>query len=867
MNQDEHKIVVRRMAGLIAVASVLIAVYVLRLIFLQLVNSDSFKAQATNTTDYNFTVTAARGDIVDSTGKRIATTTTSYNVVLNKLQMGDEDLDSLLQRVVELFEKNGESWTDTLLISQPDAAGNYTFTARDDSSSDQRQLTTMKENLGLQQYATADDVMEKLVEDYDLADFSFYWQRILGGIHYEMQLQAFSNVNNFILAENVSEATVATIKENSLTLPGVEIVETSARSYEQGTVLPHVLGRVGKITAEKWKVTDENGQVTYPLKEKGYNMNDVIGISGLESAYEDELRGKDGVETITRNSDGVIVNTALTTVPEPGHTVQLTIDSEFQKAVDQALAKNVEWIRNSYADSKQASAGAVVVIDVKTGGVLAAMTTGDRSYLSSAMRSAYRGAGLAHVLVVSGMHVSILCGDILSTLLPYEWEQSYRRRRRRAVFRSLLAFLLMGVTGFTPSVCRAAVAVWVGALGVWLYGPPDTLTSLAVAGIVMTAGNSYAVCDIGFELSFAAVVGTVAGGVCIRRARDAWYRRFWKKAKNPVKRPWYFKLPERLWGLAESICISFCASVATFPVLVLRGLSVSIYAVASSVAVLWLIQPMMLLGLGTAFAGLVPALAPLYGVLSAASAALTGLLDRWAVWISAKPGAGIYFDTAYAAIVCLVLILLCWLAFHWRARLRVAGPCILLAAAVSIGLGNALSRDVVHIDLVGSANAPAVVVTQNDTAAVLFRGGASAQNAVENQLARRGVQTVELVADLRTNPKTACTLEAERTLPAAEMAVNTAQKLRCTPALVEMLRTRNGCLVRLTVGNRQFAVVNGTVELAKQVTVQWLMASPAKPDAVQYKNVLALRSYDWMDNRKELAASISLRRHGGLKTE
>ncbi len=50
-----------------------------------------------------------------------------------------------------------------------------------------------------------------------------------------------------------------------------------------GTVLPPLLGRVGKITAEKWKVIDENGQVTYPLREKGYNMNDVIGISGLES--------------------------------------------------------------------------------------------------------------------------------------------------------------------------------------------------------------------------------------------------------------------------------------------------------------------------------------------------------------------------------------------------------------------------------------------------------------------------------------------------------------------------------------------------------------------------------------------------------
>ena len=372
MNQDERKTAVRRMMLLIAAAAVIIGLYGFRLIFLQLVNGDSFRAQATNTTDYKFTVTAARGDIVDSKGERIASSTTGYSVVLNKLLMGDEDLDTMLQKIVGLLGKNGESWNDSLLIGQPDAAGRYEFTAASDNAAEQKALAAMKDNLGLQQYATADDVMEKLVEDYDLADFSLYWQRVLSGIHYEMQLQAFSNVNNFVMAENVSEATVATIKENSLSLPGVEIVETSTRSYEQGTVLPHVLGRVGKITAEKWKVTDENGQVTYPLKEKGYNMNDIIGISGLESAYEDQLRGKDGVETITRNSDGVIVNTALTTVPEPGHTVQLTIDSEFQKAVDQALAKNVEWIKNTYADSKQANAGAVVVIDVKTGGVLAA---------------------------------------------------------------------------------------------------------------------------------------------------------------------------------------------------------------------------------------------------------------------------------------------------------------------------------------------------------------------------------------------------------------------------------------------------------------------------------------------------------------
>ncbi len=373
MNQNERKTVVRRMILLIAAACAVMGLFVLRLIFLQLVNGDDFKAQATNTTDYNFTVTAARGDIVDSSGRRIATSTTSYNVVLNKLLMGDRDLDTMLQQIVELLRENGESWNDTLLIGQPDAAGHYEFTDDDTSTSDQKQLADMKDTLGLQQYATADDVMEMLVEKNNLQGFSLEWQRVLAGIHYEMDRQAFSNVNNFVMAENVSAAAVATIKEHSLQLPGVEIVETSARSYEQSDIIPAVLGRVGKITAEKWKVTDSDGNVTYPLRDKGYNMNDILGISGLESAYEDELRGKDGVETITRNSDGVIVDTQLTTVPEPGHTVQLTIDSNFQRAVDKALAENIDMINRVYnTGDMKAAAAAAVVIDVKDGGVLVA---------------------------------------------------------------------------------------------------------------------------------------------------------------------------------------------------------------------------------------------------------------------------------------------------------------------------------------------------------------------------------------------------------------------------------------------------------------------------------------------------------------
>ena len=381
----------------------------------------------------------------------------------------------------------------------------------------------------------------------------------------------------------------------------------------------------------------------------------------------------------------------------------------------------------------------------------------------------------------------------------------------------------------------------------------------------MTAGSSYAVCDIGFELSFASVLGTLAGAECFRRTERARTKRRRLGKSHPAKslaRRWLGQLLRNLW---EAVCISGCASAAAFPVLVLRGLSVSIYAVVSGIVVLWLVKPMMLLGLGAAFTGLVPGLAPVYKMVSKAASLLTGLLNSWAVWIAAKPGAGLYFDTAYAAAAALVLIALCVLAMHWKVRFRAAAPGILLLAVLAVGLGNALSRDVVHIDLVGSANAPAVVVTQNDTAMVLFRGGASTQNAVENQLARRGVHCTELVVDLRIKPKTACTLETERLVSADGLAAGTTQKRKCTAVLVEITRTREGCLVRLTIGGRQFVTLSGKVELEQPVTAQWLLASPAKPTAVRYQKVLALRCYSWMESGEELPSTLTLRPDGTLK--
>ena len=483
-----------------------------------------------------------------------------------------------------------------------------------------------------------------------------------------------------------------------------------------------------------------------------------------------------------------------------------------------------------------------------TGGVLAAMTVGDRSGLSAQLRSAYRGAGLSHVLVVSGMHVSILCGDVLGRLLPNRKKRlrGYTGRRVRALFSAVMALLLVGVTGFTPSVLRAAGAVWLSALGVWVYGPPDALTSLGVAGVLMTAGNSYAVCDVGFQLSFAAVVGTLAGGAVVRRSQEAWEKQRAKK-KRPSLRFWKRKALGLAGSLWETVCISACASMATFPVLVLRGMSTSLYALVSGAAVLWLVEPILLTGLGAALLGLVPALAPAQRVCSCCAEFLAEMLDRWALWVSGWPGAQIWFDTAYAAVVCLLLAGLCWLAFHNRVRLRVALPALLLTAGLAIFTGNALNRDVVRVELVGSRNAPAVVISRNGSAVILFRGGDVTRCAVENTLERRNIRTVECLIDLRLRPRSAQRMGAEQRIAVDRMALYATRRVRCGPAEVEVLRTRNGCVARIHAAGQTFVTLSGSAALAAPVQADTLLASPARPDCVKYDAILSLSSdYRWM---------------------
>ena len=502
-----------------------------------------------------------------------------------------------------------------------------------------------------------------------------------------------------------------------------------------------------------------------------------------------------------------------------------------------------------------------------TGGVLAAMVVGDRSHLTSTLRSAYRGAGLSHVLVVSGLHVTIICG-LLDALPHKERERSRAYRRMRSVLRAGTALLLVGITGATPSVLRAAVAVWVSSLGVWVGGPADTLTSLGAAGVLMCLGNGYAVYDVGFELSFAAVMGTLAGAECAGRGRERYYDRK-KKRKSRREKPSRAVLLFRHFagGVWDSLCVSLCASAATFPVLVLRGMSTTVWAVASGVAVLWLVGPMLSFGLGAALLGLAAEGLPLFEIIRRPVAfcaeGLAWLMNEWAFRVSVLPGASLWFDGTYAALVCLALILLCVMAMRRHIRLRVALPTVILLAALAIGLETALSWNVVNIELVGTRAASAVVITQREKAVVLFRGSSITQRAVENQLEKRGVRTVELLVDLRMQPEEPCRIEAQKRIEAAALAENTTRRASCGGGDLELFRTRQGCILRMRVGGQRFITLSGTVRPAKPIRAEWLLASMARPDNIRYTDCLTLSSkYRWMEEDAEPVSRLRLRLEG-----
>lgn len=347
------------LASLLVLASCCLCAW--RLMKIQIVESESYATRLSSEQTYSQTISATRGEIVDSDGNPIIENKVGYSVIIEPDTFPDDNAEGnqILLSLTDILQENNVEFTTSLPIT---ATQPYAFTDDEDA------VAKLKENLNLNVYATAENCIDKILDDYDIdTAYTPEQQRLLAGIRYEMQLRGFSLSNRFTLAEDVPIETVTELKERGVTLPGMDIVEEAIRSVAQGDVVPHEIGTVGPIYAEEYE----------SLKSEGYALDDIVGKSGIERAMERTLRGSDGIKEITVK-DGEVVSSDITTPVTAGNTVQLTVNSDFQRQLQGILdgfITNFDSLRDAKTENlDDVNCGAIVVLDAKNCGVLGMAT-------------------------------------------------------------------------------------------------------------------------------------------------------------------------------------------------------------------------------------------------------------------------------------------------------------------------------------------------------------------------------------------------------------------------------------------------------------------------------------------------------------
>ena len=204
-------------------------------------------------------------------------------------------------------------------------------------------------------------------EPADVARQTFEVLQLSGGEDVETQLAAFCSsvsAGEFLLAEGLDAAQASALYQAGLVQSGaLRLAPRGERTWPDGTLLPHVLGLVGPISAEQWQ----------ELSGSGIAMDAQIGQSGLEAAWEELLHGSDGSVQVTADSDGVVTERVLSQ-PQPGANLVLTVDAGLQRAVQSALEEHLVTLQQTKdpGSGREACAGAAVLVDVQTGGILAA---------------------------------------------------------------------------------------------------------------------------------------------------------------------------------------------------------------------------------------------------------------------------------------------------------------------------------------------------------------------------------------------------------------------------------------------------------------------------------------------------------------
>lgn len=351
-----------RQRGVMLILAVLVVAFLWLLWDLQVVHGAYYRSQSVRKITNTETVEAARGQILDRYGRVLVSNRTTYQVTLNASLMGKEERrnPNLLQ-LLAICREEGVSWPDTLPVS---ATAPFAYTA-DTASAATSNLDRFAAKMGpswqTAREAGADALIAKMREFF-LVDESVSDEeaRALVGLLYELRLRSMDIVRTaYIFAQDVDIDFISKVKEQSLV--GINISPVTVRQYNT-PYAAHILGRVGAI--QNWEL----------YKDKGYSMDDTVGIEGVELAFEEYLRGEAGVRIYETNASGKVTSqswrvdsrTGEEMVPRQGDNVILTLDIGLQEVLERSLAENIPALK-----SEDTLGGAGVVIDVKNGGVLA----------------------------------------------------------------------------------------------------------------------------------------------------------------------------------------------------------------------------------------------------------------------------------------------------------------------------------------------------------------------------------------------------------------------------------------------------------------------------------------------------------------
>ena len=327
-------------------------ILLIQLFNLQIVHGEEYRETSNSRLTRESVVRAARGNIKDRMGIELVRTETGYSVEIYSTKVNDEELNNSIKRFVEILEANKDEFVDNLPIEvEP-----FEFTM--DSEDEQK---AWKNNNNIDENANAEQVFNTLKEKYEISENDNESARKIMAVRYEITRNGYSNTKSVIIARDISNTSAVQIREQNAKLSGMNVVTEPIVSYTSGSLASHVLGYVGAISAEE-----------YETRKDTYRNDDIIGKDGIQKVFEEYLKGTDGVKQVDMTVDGAITSEYISEEAIAGSDIILTIDANLQKVAEDALEQNIKDIAaGEYGEKYDADAGAVVVMNVNTGEVLA----------------------------------------------------------------------------------------------------------------------------------------------------------------------------------------------------------------------------------------------------------------------------------------------------------------------------------------------------------------------------------------------------------------------------------------------------------------------------------------------------------------